>query len=445
MAEHQKLLVEASRDHFKSTFFSFGYPLWLVQRSRDPKSAFGVALFSYSEAQAQKNLKRVRIEIEANPHLEWLMPKKNAYVWDSATLDMSNDCYIEAHGFGSSFRGRHPKIVIIDDPSKDEGMGSMSLDQQIAFFSGVIVPASKRGSQIIITGNPVDKKDFLGWVEANPSFGNSKFFYPVRNDKGEPLAPQHYDDKAIEEKRSMIPAHFFAREYMLKRVSPQDCRFKEEWIRYYDPEKLGDQRSLYRIMTIDPAIKPGGDAMAAVVTGTDISGNSYVVDRLSWRGDFKTGISLLCDMMQRNMPNHIGIETFAFQRMYKVWLEEELRNRDLSFYIEELSLGSKVAAKAMRIESLQPKLAAGKLFFRHSDKPLIDQLILWNPDSKHNDDDEIDALAWQVNLWRRPFDHAKAEPSERYKPNTMGRAIDEINAWTPNHYLARLFQDLVNG
>ena len=65
----KKLLVEASRDHFKSTFFSVGYPLYCVNKVKKNTEAYGIALFSYSEGQAQKNLKRVRQEIENNPKL----------------------------------------------------------------------------------------------------------------------------------------------------------------------------------------------------------------------------------------------------------------------------------------------------------------------------------------------------------------------------------------
>ena len=433
---HQKLLVEASRDHFKSTFFSWAYPLFLVQRVRDPVHAFGIAMFSYSEGQAQKNLKRIRQEIESNPWLKWLIPKSKSHVWDVGTMDMSNGCWIEGYGFGSSFRGRHPKHVIVDDPSKDEGTGTMSLEQQIEFFSGVIVPAAKKHSQIVVTGNPVSKKDFLCWLEQNKAF--SSYFYPILNSKGEPLAPEHYDHRAIDDKRMTIPAHIFAREYLLKRVSAEDAKFREEWIRYYESERIA-RKALYRIMTIDPALSPGGDAMAAIVTGTDANTDTYTLGRLSFRGDFRQGIGFLCDMMVEHTPDFIGIETFAFQRMYKIWLEDELKRRGLNFWVQEVGLDSR-KTKAARIESLQPKLAQGKLHFLREHKPTIDQLLLWDPLSKTNEDDEIDALAWQVPLWRAPYEDA-AVPDTRPRPGTFAEAFESMRQGEGT-WLTRLFEDM---
>jgi len=434
--EHDKLLVEAARDHFKSSFFSFTYPLYLVQKIKPPKEPVGIALFSYSEDQSSHNLKRIRETIETNLYLKWLKPKQKYKVWDSRTLDLSNSCWIESYGFGSTFRGRHPKYIIVDDPCKDHG--TMSIEQQIQFFSGVLVPAlkSKGQGQMIVTGNPVDKIDFLEWLEKNKAF--EKRFYPVMDERGRPLAEDHYDIQAIEDKKSMIPAHIFAREYMLKRVSSEDSRFKEEWIQYYDAGEI-QGKTLYKVMTIDPALKPGGDALGCVVSGMDAYGNVYILDRMGWRGDLKQGISKLVDLMIEHRPDYIGVETFAFQKMYQVWLEEEILARDIYFAVNELGRDSK-KSKSARIESLQPKLAQRKMFFRPEHKPLVDQLLLWDPLSEHNDDDEIDALAYSVPLWTTPHDDKPAEP-EGPKAGTFMAELEEMRSASDKGYLSKLFQD----
>jgi len=438
----QKLLVEAARDHFKTTFFSFHYPLYRVQKVRRQEDAFGIAVFSYAEGQAQKYLKRIRMEIETNPSLRWLMPKAKYCVWDTGTLDMSNGCYIEAYGLGSSFRGRHPLIAIIDDPSKDDGTGAMPLERLVEFFCSVIIPAvkpGKKGGQIIVTGNPVDMKDFLGWLEENPSF--SRHFYPVMNQKGEPLAPEHYDLEAIAEKRKSIPPHLFSREYMLKRVSSADARFKESWIHYYEPGTI-EKKVLYKVMTIDPALSPGGDAMASVVTGTDAIGNIYVLDHISHRGDLMDGIGKLVDMMVRHYPDFIGCEKFALQTMYKISLESEIAKRGESFYVRDVG-GDSHKKKKARIESLQPPLSKGRIFFRQEDSPIADQLILWNQDSKTNDDDLIDALGYQVPLWQQPGEEPKA--AHEIIPGTFEDVFkNNMRSKRGGSYITRLFEDFHN-
>lgn len=440
VATENKLLVEASRDHFKSTFFSFGYPLYRVQKVRRIEEAFGIALFSYSESQSQKNLKRIRQEIENNPKLKWLMPRNKSSVWDSGTLDMSNGCYVESYGFGSSFRGRHPKLIIIDDPSKDEGSGTMSLDQQIQFFSAVIIPAAKKDSQVILTGNPVGKKDFLEWIEQNKAF--KSFFYPVLGKDGQPLAPEHYNHAAIEDKRNTIPAHTFAREYLLQRVAAEDARFKEEWVRYYRPEDIAG-KPIYKVMTIDPAMSPGGDNLAGVVTGCRPNPKGgfdvYILDVLLFRGEFQAGVSKMVDLMVAHYPDFIGFEEFAMQAMYKIWLQQEIQKRNLYFNIQSVGRDSK-KKKSARIESLQPIMSQGRLHFLHEHRKLINQFLLWDPISKTNDDDGIDALAYQVPLWQGREDEA---PAKEIQEGTFDQVILEMMKRNRQSTLiGRMFEDM---
>ena len=251
------------------------------------------------------------------------------------------------------------------------------------------------------------------------------------------LCPDHMNEAQFEKKRLLMRAHAIASQYFLKRISTDDARFKEDWFRYYKREDISG-RPLYKVMTIDPAMSPGGDALAAVVTGTDAKQDVYILDRLRFRGDLDTGIGLLCDMMDRTPPDFIGFEQFAFQALYKLRLEEELERRGLRYFVQEIGLDSK-KKKAARIESLQPKLAQGKMFFLEEHKPMVDQFLLWLPTSKTNEDDEIDALSWQPPLWRSPF--MEAEPDPVPGPGTWGEALLELEAAKSGGYLGKLFDD----
>jgi len=173
-------------------------------------------------------------------------------------------------------------------------------------------------------------------------------------------------------------------------------------------------------MTIDPAL-PGGDALAAVVTGTASDGRVYILDRMTFNGDLEEGLGILCDMMVRNNPDVVGCETFAFQQMYKLRLEEKIEERKLNFFISETGKDTQ-RSKATRIKSLQPKIKLGKILFRKCDSDIVDQLLSWNPNSKHNVDDLIDALAWQVPLWDTPL----VEESSKDKTGTFQEVLDKL-------------------
>ena len=429
------LVVEAARDHGKSLFFSQSLPMFLIQQIRKRSEGIYISLVSYSEDQAAKNLMAVRKTIEETEVLRWLLPKRKSDKWESHEIHTSNGCVVDVRGVGSSYRGRHPRLIVFDDPTKDHW--TVGVREQEDFFYGVLTPAAGKYGQLIVVGNPVDKQDLLWSLESNPQY--QVFKYPALDSQDVPLWTERYTYDDLMKIKKRIPYHLWMREYMLKRVSSNDQKFKEEWIKYYDSEDLG-RTPLYKIMTIDPALSPGGDAMASVITGTSPERDTYVLERMSFRGDFRTGIDRLVDQMVEHEPDFIGIETFAFQAMYKIWLEEEIERRGLHFHVQELGKDSK-RSKAARIESLQPKLSHGRLMFLPEHKPLVDQLLCWDPLSKSNDDDEIDALAWQVPLWE-PADSGEVEDSGEPKPGTFMDALYEMQSASPQHNKSRLFDDL---
>lgn len=436
LAGYRKLVVEASRDHGKSWMFSFAYPLWCIQKIRDRKEAIAIALISYSEGQAQVNLDRIRKAVEENPWLKWLYPKGNklSYTWEKGHLDFSNGCTVDAFGWTSSIRGGHYHLMIVDDPCKDEGAMSLSVEQQAKNFYRMMVPACRKTGQLVMTGNPVDKHDFLEGMESNKKFHLARF--PAHDKDNIPLWSDQYSFKDLLEIKAGMPYDVFQREYMLMRVSAGDVEFKPEWITYYNPEDL-QGRNLYKIMTIDPSL-PGGDALAAVVTGTDASEKTYVLDSFAYHGDLEAGVDEICDMIERNEPDLLGMETFAFQKMYKIWLERRLSERKLNYTVEETGKDTR-KSKVVRIKAMQPKVSRRKLLFRKEDMELIDELVSWNPNNRVNKDDLIDALAWQVPLWQAPYG---SETVKEIVAGSFDEAVEEVLS-SKQSMFTKLFSDFM--
>ncbi len=441
LLRYKRLGVEAARDHGKSFFFSYSYPLWLTDRvNNKDEEPIHTALLSYSEDQAGSNLQRIRQKIESDPSLGYLKPTKKAYTWDIHELNCSNGCVIKAFGFGSSMRGWHGHYTIIDDPTKDHW--TMSLEEQENFLYGVVVPATRKDGQIVATGNPVDLKDVLWLLENNPAF--TVFKYPVLNAAGEPLSPEQYNVNDIRLKKSVVPAHIFSREYMLQRVSPDTAAFKQDWFEelwYEEPPRNSDKslKQLYIVFTVDPTITEGGDAMGLVVTGTDDMNNTYTLDRCSFHGTVEAGVNKIFEWHRKWNPDVFGIETFIFQKLYKLRVEDEMLKRNYFFGIVELERSEGMRKnKNMRILALTPKIETGHLFFRSEHRPLVDQALAFNPNSKYNVDDELEALAYQVPLWQAP----SVDTKERNLEGTFQAAMNDIGKRQNAGYVANMFDDL---
>ena len=405
MEKHKnRLVVEAARDHGKSWYFSYGNPLFDINKVQPGEEPRFIALGSYSEEQAMKNLKRIREAVEDKPALKWLMPKKNRSIWDAKELDFSNGCTLQCFGVGSSVRGGHFHKIIFDDPSKDHW--TISIEQQKNFLFGVVIPALRRHGQLIICGTPVGLQDLLWVIEENDKFPLYKF--PALDEKNIPLWPEQYTYEDLMDRRALIGSYLFAREYMLKRINSEDAQFKSEWIKYYTIKPEG---RYYRVMTVDPTLE-GKDAMGIVVTDTDEKMKTYVIHSGAYKGTVQEAVDTIFELHEKYKPDLFGVETFVFQKMMKLWIEMEQDKRGIHFPIIELEKEGVRKTYKARIMSLQPKVENGRILFRENkDEELINQLLSWDSSSKNNIDDIMMALAHQVPIWDRPYE-GEMKPQE---------------------------------
>ncbi len=430
--KHKKrLAVEASRDHGKSWYFSYGNPLFdinSVQPGEEPKF---MALGSYSEEQAMKNLKRIRLAVEEKPSLKWLLPKSKSSTWDTGELDFSNGCTINTFGVGSSIRGGHFHKVIFDDPTKDHW--TIGLEQQKNFLFGVIVPAVRREGQLIVCGTPVSLQDLLWVLEENQKFPLYKF--PALDEHDKPLWEEQYTYADLMDIKSLIGSYVFSREYLLKRMNSEDAQFKMEWIKYYQDKPEG---RYFRVMTVDPTLE-GKDAMGIVITDTNENMDSYVIHSGAYKGTVQEAVETIFELHGRYNPDLFGVETFVFQKMMKLWIEMEQDKRNIHFPIVELEKEGVRKTYKARVMSLQPKVESGKILFRENkDEELVNQLLNWDPESKTNTDDLLIALAHQVPIWERPYE---GEVKKQETSGTFNEALEQMM----NHPLSdfeKLWSDL---
>jgi intein/homing endonuclease len=146
--EHKRLCVLAARDHGKTYFFDFAYPIWQILR-KPWGSGF---IFSATQPQAERILGDIKYEIETNPRLQWLMPSRKDR-WSSTSIRLSNGHRIFARGFGTKVRGAHPDWIVCDDVLNDETMYSELVRQkQIDYFYTAITNMIVPSGQIVVVG-----------------------------------------------------------------------------------------------------------------------------------------------------------------------------------------------------------------------------------------------------------------------------------------------------
>lgn len=384
---HKRLLLIASRDHGKTTFFSKLIPLYsIIKKMPD------ILLVSYSDSQVLKIASGIRDLCDNREALRTLKPEEESSDWSKSALKFRTGSRLDTLTFGSSGRGGHFDLIVVDDPVKD--YGGMDPDEQENYFKSVLTPMVKPDGQMIVTGNYIYDGDLIDRIEKNPAYHRG--FYPAISDR-KALWPERWSLDRLEERRKEVGDYAFCREYLLEKISLGNQFFKRSDVRYYDPERLPDR--MYRLLSVDPAISLDGDYTAIVVSGTAENGKTYLLDYANLRTD---DVQLIVDEIFRLVKEYavpyIQIETIGFQKMLKHWLYDAMRLNNHHFGIEEIRTHRK--SKEARIMALQPRIQAGSLLFHPTKhEEIISQLIAF-PRGRY--DDLIDAMSFQVGKWDKP-------------------------------------------
>ncbi len=404
VTDHSRLLLVASRDHGKSTFISKLYPL--ARAIRTP--GIETLLISYSETQVMRLIVGLADLFEDTVGIKTLVPGIREEDWSKTALKLKNGSRIDSLTFGTSGRGGHYDLVIVDDPIKD--YGGMDADEQEDYFLRAIVPMVKPTGKLLVTGTFVYEMDLIERLRGNKAYHVAE--YPAIRD-GKALWPERWPIEKLMERKAEVGEYGFAREYMLERLSPGTQFFQKHMIKYYDPLKVPER--LARVMSVDPALSLNGDATGVIITGTaskEDGGKTYLLDYAKLRTD---DVQVMVDEIFRLAMKHEitwgMFETIGFQKMLVHWIHEKMRELNYHFGVEEIR--SHKATKEARIMALQPKVLAGTLLFHpETQRDIVTELLAF-PHGLH--DDLIDALCMQVGRWDKPETVTEKAPQNSFE------------------------------
>ena len=242
---HNKLGIEAARDHGKSYYFSNAYPAWQLYRySRPKKSIYSKRpsksnsnrgyLFSFSLQQSVDLMEILKNTIESNDILkERLVPNnKTSGGWASTNILCKNGARLTCKGFGSSVRGAHPYWIVVDDGLKDNVIYSqLQRQKSIDYFHSVIMNMLVPGGQIIVVGTPFHANDLYGDLKSKSktATGSDKGWfmieYPAIFPDGRILWPQRWSFSDLMEKRATQGNIIFSRENLCRPITNESSIF----------------------------------------------------------------------------------------------------------------------------------------------------------------------------------------------------------------------------
>ena len=289
LAKNDRNCFLCARDHGKSYFFSFAYP---IQQAIKYPGELGY-IFSGTQDQASLFLEIIKDELESNRKLRYLVPnKKNR--WGSKYIKLANGHRIRARGYGTRVRSGHPRWMVVDDVLNDETAYSakVRLKQNDYFFnalSNMIIP----GGQINVVGTPFHLMDLYGELKNNTEYYYKEF--PAEID-GRPLWSIRYSIDSLHRKEREIGTIRYGREYLVSPISDNMSIFPMFLFKGHPVEQfnyiLGLGQNYWKDQNIDIYIgvdfaisaSAQADYTVVITLGLDSLGNRWIIDIFREKG-----------------------------------------------------------------------------------------------------------------------------------------------------------------
>ena len=426
---HDRIGIQAARNHGKSANFCYGYPLW--QMWKEPQNDGLIICDTLGQAKEHLEIikegklfisdrgEEFRLPPAATlPWLRGIVPDDWEMSWGKVKIKMKRGwgSSVGARGFGVGMRGGHPRWIVVDDPFKDDVAFSevaRTKAERVFFRSiGGMLPA--RGGQLIAIGTPLHATDFLQKLHDNPRYEARR--YPaefdvyvtldgdvkVNSEAGELVAGEGYkverrqlwsarfNAQDLADKKREIGPLAYAQEFLLKPTTSENSLFPEE---LFEEGRVLLRHAMLRptlseiqlagwtvFFGVDLAIsaKVAADSFVITVLGVDDRGNRTLIDQVTRKGlGFKAQQGLLFQLAGQYEPDLITVEANAYQAVFG---SEVNRLSDLPVWqfttgVEKHHLAKGVPVLRTRLENGKLKLPIGDGYSAGVVRSLIEEMV----------------------------------------------------------------------
>ena len=423
-------LFIAPRGASKSTHLSLGFALYCMMRGL---KRYIIEVCDVYE-QAALLIEAIKAELVTNIRLQNDFPEAcgQGRVWREGEIVTRNNIRVEGLGAGKKIRGRRhgpyrPDLLFLDDIENDEAVRSP--DQRQKLWNWIYRAALKVGPpdgsmDVIWVGTVLHFDAVIVRASKAPAWNTTKFqavmnfpdrmdlwdqFTEIYHNDGEDEARAFYAANSLEMDKgalvnwpSVQPLVFL----MLERAADA-AAFQTEYQNtpLSEGNPFGEltywvqpKREWIFFGSIDPSLGKKGkgrDPSAILIGG---------FDRL-------TGVMDIVEAsIRKRLPDLIIADTIALQREYRalLWFVESVQFQEFlrtSMMTEAAKQGVGISAipiipsadKNLRIERLQPPVAAGLIRFSPTHTTLLEQLQQW-PNADHDDGPDCLDMLWQNTL-----------------------------------------------
>ena len=458
--ESKNRLVLLPRSHRKTTYctaadgLQIALPddLGICPYPRNLGPNVRIAIIHETDTMASNILREIQNWILQNEALRFLfpdvIPETRTRRVNTSQLELNRTATwkeptFETMGVGTKAQGRHYNRLKLDDIYGPEARDSAaSRAKTIQWFDELqpfLVTPKTDGFDLV--GTRWDHEDIYAhamdkYGEKLPRYIRSVVEFNPATQQYDPIFPEMFTLESLEELKKN--KKIWTANYLNAPDFRENPDLDPSWIRNFewleDGKVLvgftGTERikrhvsELDRILFIDPAVE--GDA-GWVITGTDWTShkpNIFCLD--AYRGPIPPDkmIAKVFNAVERWGITKVVIEEVLFSRLYRHWLQSEMRHRNTYFNIIPAKTGQK--AKDARVLGLVPYFSAGQIFFHKSQTALHEEYRQFGLGSSYH---ILDALAYGPEHWKASVNRAAIE-RRKQTDQKFRSSLDNLTGYT---------------
>lgn len=408
----QNKLIALPRSFLKSTLGCIKLPIWFAIRNPNIRVLIACNIIE----NAMNHLRTIKHIFERNVLFRHLypdiIPDIRKVQWsDHAVAVRRTGGYGEATftaaGVGTNVVGTHYDVVIMDDiltATKDDVTGEelapsqLDIERAIGWYKLAIslFDTPSKGLSFYI-GTRWAVHDVIDYILVNDeSFEPYIQSVHVKGTKDEPVYPERFDKKALEQIKARQGPYIYASQYLLQPLPIEMMVFKPDWLHTY--KNVPHKGVIFTY--IDPAISKNRRACKTAIITIECTHEHkiYVRETIIKKG---MGVIELVDNIFRihktYNPRSIVVEAVSYQEAIGQVVKERQIRENCFFAIKD-DKPTKGESKDERIQGLAPRFAAGQVFMQEYMGELRTELLEYQGVERSRYVDGIDALAGAVKI-----------------------------------------------
>jgi hypothetical protein len=401
-----------------------------------------IAIIHETDSMASTILREIQNWVLSNDTLRWLFPdiipenrlrRVNTTELELRRTAQWKEPTFSTMGVGSKAQGRHFNRLKLDDIYGTEARDSEATRKKTLQWFDELQPflVTPKTDGFDLVGTRYDHKDVYAHAmdkfgEKLPRYIRSVVEFNETTQKYDPIFPEMFTHESLEELKKN--RKIWTSNYLNAPDFREHRELDPSWIRHFEwldarnktlVAFTGVERlkrhvdELDKVLFIDPALE--GDA-GWVITGTDYMSNKPNIFCLdAFRGAIPPDkmIPRIFNAVERWGLRAVVIEEVLFSRVYRHWLEAEMRHRNFYFRVIPAKTGQKM--KDARVMGLVPFFSASQIFFHKDQEALHEEYNQFGLGSSYH---ILDALAYGPENWRAAVDRGtiarRAESQQKF-------------------------------